>query len=41
MWLQDACKCSPIIAMELYLGARDALLLYHAIVPVKVSQRHR
>ncbi|KAG0590155.1 hypothetical protein KC19_1G076600 [Ceratodon purpureus] len=36
--LQDACKCSPIIAMELYLGARDALLLYHAIVPVKVME---
>lgn len=37
MWVQDACKSTPVIAMELYLGARDAVLLYLAIVPVKVS----
>jgi len=37
MWLQDASKSSPVIAMELYLGAWDATLLYLAIVPVKVS----
>jgi centromere/kinetochore protein ZW10 len=36
--LQDACKSSPVIAMELYHGARDAVLLYLAIVPVKVME---
>lgn len=36
--LQDACKSTPVIAMELYLGARDAVLLYLAIVPVKVME---
>jgi len=37
--LQDASKSSPAIAMELYLGAWDAILLYLAIVPVKVMQQ--
>ncbi|XP_024370884.1 centromere/kinetochore protein zw10 homolog isoform X2 [Physcomitrium patens] len=36
--LQDACKSSPSIAMELYLGARDALHLHRAIIPVKAME---
>ncbi|XP_043718741.1 centromere/kinetochore protein zw10 homolog isoform X2 [Telopea speciosissima] len=36
--LQDICLSSPRVAMEFYHAARDALLLYEAVVPVKVSE---
>ncbi|KAG5545665.1 hypothetical protein RHGRI_017970 [Rhododendron griersonianum] len=37
--LKDVCLSSPRVAWEFYHAARDALLLYEAIVPVKVSMR--
>ncbi|KAF6159179.1 hypothetical protein GIB67_032796 [Kingdonia uniflora] len=34
--LQDVCMSSSRVAMELYHAARDVLLLYEAIVPIKI-----
>ncbi|KAL6962519.1 hypothetical protein U1Q18_037477 [Sarracenia purpurea var. burkii] len=34
--VQDVCLSSPRVAWEFYHAARDALLLYEAIIPVKV-----
>lgn len=36
-FLQDVCLSSSRVGLQFYHGARDALLLYEAIVPVKVS----
>lgn len=36
--LQDACSSPTRVAVELYHAARDALLLYRAIVPVKLAK---
>ncbi|XP_048435166.1 centromere/kinetochore protein zw10 homolog isoform X3 [Pyrus x bretschneideri] len=33
--LQDVCVSSPRVALEFYRAARDALLLYEVVVPVK------
>lgn len=35
--MQDVCLSSTRVALEFYRAARDAILLYEAIVPVKVS----
>jgi len=35
--VQDICLSSPRVALEFYHAARDAILLYEAVVPVKVS----
>lgn len=37
--LQDVCVSSPRVALEFYRAARDALLLYEAIVPVKLERQ--
>ncbi|OVA14368.1 RZZ complex [Macleaya cordata] len=37
--LQDVCLSSARVAMEFYHAARDALLLYEAIVPVKLEKQ--
>ncbi|KAJ6842608.1 centromere/kinetochore protein zw10-like protein [Iris pallida] len=37
--LKDACLSSTRVAKEFYHAARDALLLYKAIVPVKLEQQ--
>ncbi|PSS16115.1 Centromere/kinetochore protein like [Actinidia chinensis var. chinensis] len=37
--LKDVCLSSPRVAWELYHAARDALLLYEAIVPVKQERQ--
>ncbi|XP_031394026.1 centromere/kinetochore protein zw10 homolog [Punica granatum] len=37
--LQDVCLSSPRVALELYHAARDAILLYEAIVPVKQEKQ--
>ncbi|XP_048435167.1 centromere/kinetochore protein zw10 homolog isoform X4 [Pyrus x bretschneideri] len=37
--LQDVCVSSPRVALEFYRAARDALLLYEVVVPVKL-ERH-
>ncbi|KAF8410789.1 hypothetical protein HHK36_003326 [Tetracentron sinense] len=37
--LQVVCLSSPRVAMEFYHAARDALLLYEAIVPVKLEKQ--
>lgn len=36
--LQDACSSPTRVALEFYHAARDALLLYRAIVPVKLAK---
>ncbi|PNX90627.1 centromere/kinetochore zw10-like protein, partial [Trifolium pratense] len=33
----DVCLSSTRVAMEFYHAARDAILLYEVVVPVKVS----
>lgn len=35
--VQDVCLSSARVGLEFYNAARDALLLYEAIIPVKVS----
>lgn len=35
--VQDVCLSSTRVALEFYHAARDAILLYEAVVPVKVS----
>ncbi|KAM0955866.1 hypothetical protein ACFX2A_024708 [Malus domestica] len=37
--LKDVCVSSPRVALEFYQAARDALLLYEVVVPVKL-ERH-
>ncbi|KAM1059488.1 hypothetical protein TB1_023543 [Malus domestica] len=37
--LKDVCMSSPRVALEFYQAARDALLLYEVVVPVKL-ERH-
>ncbi|GAB2256827.1 hypothetical protein Droror1_Dr00022886 [Drosera rotundifolia] len=37
--LQDVCLSSPRVALEFYHGARDALLFYEAIIPVKLDRQ--
>lgn len=36
-FVQDVCLSSPRVAFEFYRAARDALLLYEVVIPVKVS----
>ncbi|XP_068345591.1 centromere/kinetochore protein zw10 homolog isoform X2 [Pyrus communis] len=36
--LQDVCVSSPRVALEFYRAARDALLLYEVVVPVKLER---
>ncbi|XP_022758980.1 centromere/kinetochore protein zw10 homolog isoform X2 [Durio zibethinus] len=38
--LQDVCLSSTRVALEFYHAARDAILLYEAIIPVKVFVHH-
>lgn len=35
-YVQDVCLSSATVALEFYHAARDALLLYEAVIPVKV-----
>jgi len=35
--VQDVCLSSTRVALEFYRAARDAVLLYEVVVPVKVS----
>lgn len=35
--MQDVCLSSTRVALEFYRAARDVILLYEAVVPVKVS----
>jgi centromere/kinetochore protein ZW10 len=35
--VQDVCLSSTRVALEFYRAARDAILLYEVIIPVKVS----
>lgn len=35
--MQDVCSSPTRVALELYHAATDAILLYEAIVPVRVS----
>ncbi|KAL6973772.1 Centromere/kinetochore protein zw10, partial [Sarracenia purpurea var. burkii] len=37
--LRDVCLSSPIVAWEFYHAARDGLLLYEAIIPVKQEKQ--
>lgn len=37
--LKDVCLSSPRVGLEFYHAARDALLLYEAIVPVKLEKQ--
>lgn len=37
--LRDVCLSSPRVALEFYHAARDALLLYEAIIPVKLERQ--
>ncbi|XVE72472.1 hypothetical protein DITRI_Ditri11bG0041800 [Diplodiscus trichospermus] len=37
--LQDVCLSSTRVALELYHAARDALLLYEAVIPVKLERQ--
>ncbi|XP_042501853.1 centromere/kinetochore protein zw10 homolog isoform X2 [Macadamia integrifolia] len=37
--LQDICLSSPRVAMEFYHAVRDALLLYEAVIPVKLEKQ--
>ncbi|GMH12024.1 hypothetical protein Nepgr_013865 [Nepenthes gracilis] len=37
--LQDVCLSSPRVALELYHAARDALLLYEGVIPVKLERQ--
>lgn len=36
---QDVCLSSARVGLEFYHAARDSILLYEAVVPVKVSER--
>jgi len=35
--VQDVCLSSTRVALEFYQTARDAVLLYEVVVPIKVS----
>lgn len=35
--LQDVCLSSTRVGLEFYHAARDALLLYEAVIPAKVG----
>lgn len=35
--MQDVCLSSPRVGLEFYHAARDSLLLYEAVIPVKVT----
>ncbi|XP_043804728.1 centromere/kinetochore protein zw10 homolog isoform X2 [Manihot esculenta] len=37
--LQDVCLSSPRVALEFYRAARDAMLLYEAVIPVKLERQ--
>ncbi|XP_021724557.1 centromere/kinetochore protein zw10 homolog [Chenopodium quinoa] len=37
--LKDVCLSSPRVALEFYHAARDALLLYEAIIPIKLERQ--
>ncbi|CAO2812817.1 unnamed protein product [Amaranthus hypochondriacus] len=37
--LQDVCLSSPRVALEFYHAARDVLLLYEAIIPIKLERQ--
>ncbi|XP_038694205.1 centromere/kinetochore protein zw10 homolog isoform X2 [Tripterygium wilfordii] len=37
--LKDVCLSSPRVALELYRAARDAILLYEAVIPVKLERQ--
>ncbi|XP_061969387.1 centromere/kinetochore protein zw10 homolog isoform X2 [Populus nigra] len=37
--LKDICLSSPRVALEFYHAARDAILLYEAVVPVKLEKQ--
>ncbi|CAK7349053.1 unnamed protein product [Dovyalis caffra] len=37
--LKDICLSSPRVALEFYHAARDAILLYEAVVPVKLERQ--
>lgn len=37
--LKDVCLSSSIVALEFYHAARDALLLYEAVIPVKLERQ--
>lgn len=35
--MQDVCLLPPTVGLEFYHAARNALVLYEAVIPVKVS----
>ncbi|KAJ9176843.1 hypothetical protein P3X46_012115 [Hevea brasiliensis] len=37
--LKDVCLSSPRVALEFYHAARDAILLYEAVIPVKLERQ--
>ncbi|XP_050383392.1 centromere/kinetochore protein zw10 homolog [Argentina anserina] len=37
--LKDVCLSSPKVALEFYRAARDALLLYEVVIPVKLERK--
>lgn len=37
--VQDVCLSSTRVALEFYHAARDAILLYEVVIPVKVSSK--
>ncbi|WCJ37478.1 centromere/kinetochore protein putative (ZW10) [Euphorbia peplus] len=37
--LKDVCMSSPRVALEFYHAARDAILLYEAVIPVKLERK--
>lgn len=37
--LRDVCVSSPRVALEFYYAARDAILLYEAIIPIKLERQ--
>ncbi|KAE8665151.1 Centromere/kinetochore protein zw10-like protein [Hibiscus syriacus] len=37
--LQDVCLSSTRVALEFYYAARDAILLYEAVIPVKIERQ--
>ncbi|XP_044466367.1 centromere/kinetochore protein zw10 homolog isoform X2 [Mangifera indica] len=37
--LKDVCLSSPRVALEFYRAARDAMLLYEAVIPVKLERQ--
>ncbi|XP_050206120.1 centromere/kinetochore protein zw10 homolog isoform X2 [Mercurialis annua] len=37
--MKDICLSSPRVAIELYHAARDAILLYEAVIPVKLERQ--